>query len=270
MNSPEVGYWIPSCAPMPLPSTVDRVYVGDEIRHDHIPVASGLIALLEHAKWTGKEVTLVTPGLSQEGLQCALRTIRAVTAACGAYEVVCNDWGLLWALAEGGTVIPVVGRLLAGQATDPRLAMMDDPARQQPYERTVLHADGTLVELRYRRPGGALMAHLRDCSIMMPDIVRVLRDRGIHRCEVSNPLQGIDLRPLPDWNVSLHMPEVVVAVMRGERFCGAEKWKHSSFPVELMRQNRSISYRNPLLPPHLDAMGIDRLVYRHEQEKVEC
>lgn len=88
----------------------DRVYVGSEFCQNRLPSAAAFKGL---AKLFKGPVTLVTPLLSDSGLDSAVKLVKAVAPASGKpLEVVVNDWGLLRVLKKNARVRPVLGRLL--------------------------------------------------------------------------------------------------------------------------------------------------------------
>lgn len=239
-----------------------RIYIGHETYIGNMVDCECVIKMLENISNSNRQATLVTPFLTEEEMERVCRVIEAVTARFDGIEVVCNDWGLLQWLTESLTAEPVVGRLIVGQATDPRLASLDSPERQRLHQRFIRHADGTNVELRYRRPTERLMKHLQSCSIAIPDVLSFLHDLGISRFELSNPLQGIHLTQVHDWSISLHLPEVLVAIARDHFMGGSRKWLHHSFPVQLCQRNNMVFYNNNEVPADIEELGVNRLVYR--------
>lgn len=88
----------------------DRVYIGSEFCQNRLPSAAAFRGL---AKVFKGPLTLVTPLLSDSGLDSAVALIKAVAPAKGpSLEVVVNDWGLLRLLKKNKRVRPVLGRLL--------------------------------------------------------------------------------------------------------------------------------------------------------------
>ena len=88
----------------------DRVYIGSEFCQNRLPSAPAFLAL---AKAFKGPLTLVTPLLSDSGLDSAAALIKAVAPAKGKpLEVVVNDWGLLRLLKKNKRARPVLGRLL--------------------------------------------------------------------------------------------------------------------------------------------------------------
>ncbi len=257
----EIAYW-PHSPTGIVPRGARRIYLGDEACIDRIPPLQDMVDTVRRLRDSDKQITLVTPFLTENDLHGICEMIEALSESLSGYEVVCNDWGLLQWLTESHCAEPVVGRLLVGQATDPRLAAFDLPEWQLPHERFVLHADGTKVELRHRRPTDALLTHLAGCSIATPEVISFLHGLGIRRLEVSNTLQGIRMTLNTGWCVTLHLPEVPIAIARHSWRDSGNQWLHSTFPVALYQRDNMVFYRNDETPPNLACLGIDRLVYR--------
>jgi hypothetical protein len=88
----------------------DRVYIGSEFCQNRLPSADAFFGL---AKIFKGPLTLVTPLLSDSGLDGAVALIKAVAPAKGKpLEVVVNDWGLLRLMEKNRRARPVLGRLL--------------------------------------------------------------------------------------------------------------------------------------------------------------
>ncbi len=236
----------------------ERAYVGDEADERALPTPDDAVRALDLAA----AVTLVTPPVSQCGLERALAVADAMASVGSRLEVVCNDWGMLRAVAANARLIPVVGRLLARQATDPRLGVLDDGAWQARFERDVPHADGTLVRLRHRPPTPDLRRLLRTCALDAPVTLEWLARLRVSRLEVGNVLQGLELTLRPGFTATLHMPEVLVAVARDPWPGGPGGRCHPSLPVVLHRHGSGIYYRNDRLPTNLATLPVDRLVVR--------
>lgn len=257
----EIAHWHESWTAV-VSSVADRVYLGHESCADRIPSGRRLKDGLARLREAGKKITLVTPFLFESDFKRVAGAVEATSTGPNPLEVVCNDWGLLHWLAVCRAAEPVLGRLLAGQATDPRFAAFSSPEEQRPWERFVAHADGVAVSLRYRPPPDALAEHLRGCAACIPEVLAFLREMGVRRFEVSHPLQGLRLAPEPGWSVTLHLPEVPVAFTRRRWRGGGAKWLHPTFPVALRQRDNMVFYRNESQPPDPGSMGIDRFVHR--------
>jgi hypothetical protein len=115
---PEVEEWVRS-----IPGRVDRVYLGDEFCIHRMPVPDALQRITLSAARKGWPVTLLTPPVTNEGLERCSRLLRLLEQEAPGAEVVVNDWGLLCLAKDEYPSVPVAaGRLLNKGFKDPRLA----------------------------------------------------------------------------------------------------------------------------------------------------
>ena len=235
--------------------------------------------LAKRCRDRGIPVTLVTPFLTNCGFRTTLELITRLLAVVETLEVVCSDWGLLYYLASRKLGTPVIGRLLAAQATDPRIMRMVDGRSAVERPRVIRHLDGTACQLRRRCPSTSLTRHYRGCWLDKPRVLSFLSSLGIGRCELNNPGQGIELASSPCWCYSLHVPDVIVSVLQqcpgpeedflhttccNTNSCmqAAVRWQCDGYPSDLFRRGNAIFYRWPHLPLNLTALPIDRIVHR--------
>lgn len=101
---------------------IRRLYIGDEFCISRLPTVAELDGLLKLARARNWPVTLLTPPLTDEGLEgCSSLFNRLVEDDPGT-EVVVNDWGALLFLKERYPGFrPAIGRLLNKAFKDPRL-----------------------------------------------------------------------------------------------------------------------------------------------------
>jgi hypothetical protein len=226
----------------------------------------------------GRYLTVVTSWLSDEFLAKAIELIELLSERHQQLEVVCNDWGLLHAANGRFACELVAGRLLAVQRTDPRLAMFGRVALQRTMEKDVPHVEGFTARLKHCAPSSALLAHLRQSPLDCPQTLNLLQTKHVHRFEVSNLLQGLETSPRAGWRVTLHYPDVLIAVARDCRSLSSRKCPgkpdstcstpvahaYDDFPVSLYRDANAWFYANPNVPDNLSEMGIDRLVRKRK------
>jgi len=121
---PEAQDWLRS-----IPREVQRVYVGDEFCVHRLPDPPDLEAVTRKAAGKGWDVTLLTPPVTDDGLEKCSRLFRFLEREAPGTEVVVNDWGLLCLLKDKHPSLPVAaGRLLNKGFKDPRLADPDGTA----------------------------------------------------------------------------------------------------------------------------------------------
>ena len=262
--------------PGTTPARAERVYFGHETCQHRLPSADRARELASVVAARGLAITLVTPPLTDDGLVEVRQLIESLRDTGLCFEVVCNDWGLLSALGNVRGLSPVAGRLLSGQRTDPRLRRALD-WNAGLAQRTVRHLDGSHCVVRHRPPSPQLRSHYRSCPLDRTSIIEFLGSRGVCRCELSNVAHGLDLNSTPGWSYSLHVPEVLLAVMRGcpgegedfstRRGCcpgncdtNVVPWRTGAFPVDLFRRGNALYYHHSTPPKNLAALPIDRIV----------
>lgn len=246
-----------------------RVYFGNETCERNLPLAAVAGEVARRLRGCGVAVTLVTPFLTEAGLAAASAAVREVVAVDPVAEIVCSDWGLLRWVAREHMGVPVAGRLLAGQIPDPRIARVLDAGRARPV-RELEHVDGMRCELRYRAPSAELARHLRASWWERPSMVAFAVRLGVRRAEINQLPQGLAMAAEPGWHYSLHLPEVLVALMRQcaggcpAGGCGKveEEWEARCGGMKLVRRGNGLYYRGVGGVGELEGMGVDRVVWR--------
>lgn len=106
-----------------LPRRIRRLYLGDEFCLNRLPAATELDGLLGMARDRNWPVSLLTPPLTDEGLERCTPLLDRLRTAQPAAEVVANDWGALLFLREKYPDLDLsLGRLLNKGFKDPRLS----------------------------------------------------------------------------------------------------------------------------------------------------
>ncbi len=152
-----------------------RFYFGHETCRQLLPSPPRACELAKRCRDRGIPVTLVTPFLTNCGFRTTLELITRLLAVVETLEVVCSDWGLLYYLASQKLGTPVIGRLLAAQATDPRIMRMLDGQSAVERPRVIRHLDGTACQLRRRCPSASLTGHYRGCWLDKPHVLSFRR-----------------------------------------------------------------------------------------------
>ncbi len=238
-----------------------RVYFGDEFCERLLPTSKDLAEVMRQTADRGCSFTLVTPYVTQAGLQQVAKLVKTLPDAT---EVVFNDWGVFRMLkADCPGLTPVLGRLLTKIKRGPRIMNFID-----------------------RLPPDAL-AHLRSTSLGVPRYVQFLHDNRISRAELDNPLQGLDLSDVPrTMHLSLYIPFAYVTTTRfclvancdvpdkkgfiGVFPCGRECQKYTFYldnaamTTLLIRRGNTLFYKNTNVPPELKESPIDRVVISPE------
>ncbi len=252
-----------------------RVYWGSEFCETLIPGAGATARLSRTVRGLGLDWALVTPYVTDHGLDRVGRLLQQLPRELHPDEVVVNDWGVLRMLSrEQAHIRPVLGRLMNKMIRDPRVAsQFDDP----------------------RAPQEAVDA-LRGFSISAGSYRAFLDQKKVRRVEVDNPLQGLAVdftaQEIP---ASIYLPFGYVTTGRiclpgslgllpGEKFshlgrCGREcsgtvlALKNTKSPFEtdrdlvLYQRGNTIFYFQP--PDRVSAgleaavaCGVDRVVWQ--------
>jgi hypothetical protein len=255
----------------------DRVYIGHETCENLLPPKETALDAIKYYTNLDCKVTLVTPFLTPAGIAKAIPCIEYLSAFIESLEVVCSDWGLLDFLSQKKIGQPVVGRLLAGQSLDPRIAHMFNTNEHGNYKRILTHLDRTKCELQYELITEELKLHYQASAINKTGVPEYLTEMGISRYELNNIPQGISLLS-NKIKYSLYYPDVLISLMRqcpggGENFNNHKKcshpcnenekvtWHNDSMPYQFFRLNNGLYYNQTKLPENLQSISVDRIVY---------
>jgi hypothetical protein len=238
-----------------------RLYFGDEFCERLLPGPAELQEVMDSARGTGLQFTLVTPYVTQAGLQ---QVERLAALLPDSTEVVVNDWGVVRMLqSRFPRLVPVLGRLMTKIKRGPRIVNFLD-----------------------RLPPAAL-AHLRRTNLGVPVYQQFLRANGIERVELDNPFQGLDLSDVPgDLHLSLHIPFAYVTTTRfclvancdvpdkkgfiGVFPCHQECRRYTFYlnnpamTTLLIRRGNTIFFKNTTIPQEIRDAAIDRIVISPE------
>jgi hypothetical protein len=106
-----------------------RFYTGDEFCIHRLPRPDDLYALCQLAKAENRDLTFLTPPLTDDGMDQCRPLFDILKAMDLQTEVVVNDWGVLFFLKENYPLFQLsVGRLLNKGFKDPRLMDPDEAA----------------------------------------------------------------------------------------------------------------------------------------------
>jgi hypothetical protein len=105
-----------------VPERLDRLYVGDEFCSNRMPSLATLKAICERAEHERWGLTLLTPWLTDEGLDKCTQLLDYLGERAPQSEVVVNDWGALSFFSSRYPLFRyTLGRLLDKGFKDPRL-----------------------------------------------------------------------------------------------------------------------------------------------------
>lgn len=150
----------------------DRCVYGNEFCEHLIPQREHVAEVCEAAKLHGLAVTLLTPYVSDSGIDLLGALFECLSDAGEEAEVVFNDWGVLNLLRrEFPKLTPVQGRLMNKSLRDPRV---------------------TGVYAASDAPAPALVS-LRRSNLDCASYTQFLSELGIGSVELDNLPQGVDL-----------------------------------------------------------------------------
>jgi len=244
----------------------ERLYFGNDFCQNLIPLEKELDLAIKSAEKKGQTFTLVTPYVTDDGLEKLKPLFRKLSEDKPEAEVVVNDWGVLRLLnREYGSMQPVLGRLLNKMKRGPRILNVID-----------------------KMPKSAL-SYFQKSNVTIPEYRKLLNRHRIKRIEFDNLLQGIELdlnytdTPLRG---SLYAPYAYVTTTRlcltngcdriGEKDrigifpCRKECQKYTfkltnkDMPVPMVLKGNTQFFRNDNIPENLEPKGIDRVVWQPE------
>ena len=153
------------------PVRFTRSVYGNEFCEHLIPTPEQLKAMLNATGEREMNVTLLTPYVSDAGIEL-LKPLFELLSLNGAYEVVFNDWGVLNLLRREFPLLnPVQGRLMNKSLRDPRV---------------------TGVYAASDAPAPALVS-LKRSNLDCASYTGFLSELGVDSVELDNLPQGVDL-----------------------------------------------------------------------------
>ncbi len=252
-----------------------RVHFGNEFCQKLIPAPEEMTRAIDAAERFGLGFSLVTPYLTDAGLESVARLLPVLERRVPQAEVTVNDFGLLRMLRRSSCGLRIaLGRLMNKMMRDPRTG---------PYYRTP------------QAPAHALAA-LRGTPLGSEPYRAFLRANGVQRLELDQPYQGVDLPETPGFGLSIHVPFGFVATGRlclpgshgrpaGEKFavgaaCDAEcgdfvfRFGNEASPFEdrdlaIFNRGNTVFYRHDaeMLRESVKTLprrGVDRIIYAPE------
>jgi len=241
-----------------------RIYFGNEFCQNLIPSSSEVIRLIEYCQDKGLGFTLLTPYLTDKGMDSILPILNHVRDRNPGSEVIFNDWGLLKVLTDDYPGLePVMGRLLHKMKRGPRFMNL----KEMVPESTISYYQSS---------------YYQSCSLDSPLYQSFLSEQGIKRVELDNLLQGISLN-LKNTVISgsLYVPYAYVTTTRlclsagyGEEpnediqiaKCSQEcrgyysRLTHPGMGLTLFRKGNTIFFKNSEIPKDIIDKGINRIV----------
>lgn len=241
-----------------------RLYFGAEFCERLIPTVDEASRIASFACERGLALTLMTPYVTDSGLERLGRLLDAVLAAGIRPEVVFNDWGVLdLVLKEYPGASPVMGRLLNKTKRGPRIMNIIDKLPRECRD------------------------YFQSCVLSAGDACDFLKQRGVVRVEFDNQLQGVRLDGTDSLiSKSLYVPYVFVSTTRFCLAAGCDDPEHIDcvgigpcarqcrdyvfqldnpvMRLPLLRRGNAMFYVNDRLPDGFADSGFDRIVVQPE------
>ena len=204
----------------------DRLYYGNDLSDVFLPT----IKQLEYVTKKIKKVTLVTPVITQSKLEDAKMLLNFLNKI-GEFEVVVNDFGMLRLISKKyNNLIPIIGRVLIKQKTDPR-HYYESYQNKESSEHTLLSD---------------------------PFLCNFLKKNGVKRVEINNSLQKIYL---PDgFSYSLYYPDVLVALKRDYKNKQEYILQHDDMKRKMYSNGCAFFYKNKKIDQEVKTK-IDRIIH---------
>ena len=253
-----------------------RLYFGQEFCERLLPTPRELERALAFACQRGMAFTLVTPYVTDVGIEAVRQLLNVLRVQQPAAEVVFNDWGVLLLLSEEFPDLePVAGRVIDKMKRDPRFSARDYEVFFSPEGRKMLMTSN-ITATSYRE---------------------LLNRYGVRRVELDPVLQGFDfdLRPV-NLKASVYLPYGFATTGRicfigslhrkpEDKFtvfgeCRRECQVYDQYlqknlspmpeavsdgraaEIELERKGNTIFFANTNLTPLLENENLDRLIYQ--------
>ena len=241
-----------------------RIYFGAEFCERLIPSRDDVSQIAAFVQRRALGLTLMTPYVTDAGLDRLVSLLDAVRAMGMQVEVVFNDWGVLDVLRqEYPEFVPVMGRLLNKTKRGPRIMNIID------------------------KLPGACRNYFESCVLSADAACSFLKKRSVYRVECDNQLQGIRLEDTdPAIMKSLYIPYVFVSTTRfclaadcdnpermdfvGVQACARQcreyifQLDNPVMRVPLLRKGNAMFYVNDNVPDNLADGQFDRIVVQPE------
>ena len=157
-----------------------RIYFCNEFCENNFISLARVKEIVTLAQREGKGITFVTPFVTDKGLKIMERYLHEIPKGS---EVVFNDYGMLPLLTS---FTPVFGRLLNRQKRGPRIVQLKGKIPRKGYD------------------------YFQSCNL---DVIEpFLLEKGIHRAEIDNVIQGFKIKT--SLNFSLYYLWVYVSTTR--------------------------------------------------------
>jgi hypothetical protein len=241
-----------------------RLYFGVEFCERRMPSVEDVLRIVECVRERGLSLTLLTPFVTDAGLEKLESLLSGLRSTHMQAEVVFNDWGVLDLLrCDYPEFSPVMGRLLNKTKRGPRIMNIIDKLPE------------------------SCRDYFESCVLSVGAACDFLKQRTVYRVEFDNQLQGIRLEHTdPEIKKTLYVPYVFVSATRyclvagcadpgrmdyvGVQDCGCEcrdyvfQLDNPVMRVPLLRSGNAMVYVNDRMPDCLAGGCFDRIVVQPE------
>jgi len=265
-----------------------RLYYGQEFCERLIPSLKDLKEVLSFIQKKGLDFTLVTPYVTNSGLEKLKPLLGWLKIRRINCEIIINDWGVLSLVNHKyPNLSPVLGRLLTKQKRGPRLIkLLKRKTRlrfvQNPKNPKIKH-----IVFQKKLPLDLDPYYKGSNASSVPIIHNFLVSQRIQRIELDNTGQGLFLE-LPKEMVpaSVYLPYVYISTtffcptagcdqkkksLLKSKPCRRQcqrytfKLRHKSMPKVIYLKGNSQFYKNTRLQfKEWQNLGVDRIVYEPE------
>lgn len=186
----------------------DIIYFGNEFCQWLMPKVADLLKVRAFCNESGKALTLVTPWVTDSGIDSVRKLLESYLKTEGRLEVVVNDLGVLKLMSDEfkGRADIIAGRLFSNQRRDPRTLSFNDFNSKD-------NSKGNRND-----NCNELYDHYRQSSFDYQPFIDFLRGFFVARVELDNLLQGIKIPQVTGVAFSLHYPYNVVTIARNCAF----------------------------------------------------
>ena len=256
-----------------------RIYWGIEFCQNLIPSLQDAEEILGFVKKNNLKFSLVTPFVTESGLEKLRRIFSWLKKKRIQCEVIVNDWGALECLHTEfrGLFEPVFGRLLVRQQRDPA---MKNVLEKQPIF-PIKGKDGKIRIIVHRPPSKRYQEGIKASYVNSNLLQKFLSKFSIKRIELNNLIQGLNLEGIR-FKKSIYSPFVNIST---SRFCPMqtryqkiyrinvcrkecqkyyEILRNKAIPKIIYKRGNTTFYKNPLNIKDILGWDIDRVVVQPE------
>ena len=253
-----------------------RIYWGAEFCQNLIPEIEETEKVLRFVEDRNLSFTLVTPFVTERGLEKLEEIFEWLKANRASCEIVVNDWGVLEMLRrDNGFFKIALGRLLTRQQRDPSIKKL--LKKQLPT--AVKTKDDKIIIYVHRVPAKSYQTGIKKSYLNSKSAQDFLSRLGVERVELNNIIQGLNVEGLY-LRKSLYTPYINISTTR---FCPMETKYQKIYRINVCKKecqarydelrNKGISkviykignttfYRNPVKISGAINFGVDRIVYQ--------